>query len=203
MLPTIILLKFRISWAAQKTCELSPKSMMKVRFRRSKERWRKILRTPVCQATSNVSMAERRRVIDEHNSVIYTFLIVMALLIVVVGGLGLMTVMSINVLERRREIGVLRALGATRKMVLSIVLIEGSLIGAISWILAVAISGLISHELGNLAAGRILRTNLEFDADRVGILVWLVIVLFFGAAASFLPAWHASRATVRQLVEYE
>lgn len=152
---------------------------------------------------SHVSIVERRRVIDEHNSVIYTFLIVMALLIVIVGGLGLMTIMSIQVLERRREIGVLRSIGATRNRVIMIILVEGSLIGMLSWIIAVPVSALISKEIGNLAASRILRTHLEFVFDPTGIAIWFMIVLFFGAVASFIPAWNASRNTVRELIEYE
>jgi putative ABC transport system permease protein len=155
------------------------------------------------RSAASMSMAERRRVIDEHNSVIYAFLIIMAMLIVVVGGLGLMTVMSINVMERRREIGVMRAIGATRNQVLLLILVEGSFIGILSWILSVPLSTLISRTLGNLAASRILRTHLEFTPDPAGILIWLMIVLLFGAAASFLPAWNASRTTVRELIEYE
>ena len=155
------------------------------------------------RSSGSVSMAERRRVIDEHNSVIYAFLIVMALLIVVVGGLGLMTVMSISVLERRREIGVMRAIGATGNRVMMMILVEGGFIGILSWIVAVPLATLISNALGNLAASRILRTHLEFAADPLGIILWLLIVLLFGAAASFLPAWNASRNTVRELIEYE
>ena len=153
--------------------------------------------------TRSISMAERRRVIDEHNSVIYTFLIVMALVIVIVGGLGLMTIMSINVLERRREIGVLRSIGATKRKILVILLGEGMSIGLMSWLIAVPISFLISTPIGNLAAGRILHTKLEISSDLASALSWLVIVIVFGALASFLPAWNATRLTVRELIQYE
>ena len=153
--------------------------------------------------TSSVSMADRRRVIDEHNSVIYIFLIVMALLLVLVGGLGLMTIMSINVLERRREIGVLRTIGATRRRLLLILLGEGALIGALSWFLALPLSYLISVPLGNFAAGRILQTELSSATDPTGAILWLVIVFLFGAAASYLPALNATRTTIRELIDYE
>jgi putative ABC transport system permease protein len=155
------------------------------------------------RSASIVSMAERRQVIDEHNSVIYMFLIIMSILIVVVGGLGLVTVMGVIVLERRREIGVIRAIGATRNQVLLLILAEGSFIGILSWILSVPLSALISNSLGNLAASKILRTHLESAYDPSGILIWLMIVLVFGAAASFFPAWNAAGSTVRELVEYE
>jgi putative ABC transport system permease protein len=155
------------------------------------------------RATRLTSLADRRRVLDEHNKVIYTFLIFLAFQIVVVGGLGLMSVMSINVLERRREIGVLRAIGATRKKVLLIILVEGALIGLISWVIALISASLFSQLVGNFVANLMFHTDLDSAIDPIGILAWFLIVLLFGAVASFLPAWNASRMTVRQLVEYE
>ncbi len=71
----------------------------------------------------------REHVVTQFN-VIIVIPGVMALLLAVVGGLGLMGTMSINVLERRREIGVMRAIGAGNRAVLSIVIVEGLLIGA-------------------------------------------------------------------------
>ena len=64
----------------------------------------------------------------------------MAVLLGVVGGLGLMGTMTINVVERSREIGVLRAVGASDRSVLLIFLAEGVLIGALSWALGVLVS---------------------------------------------------------------
>ncbi|MBI4671570.1 MAG: FtsX-like permease family protein [Chloroflexi bacterium] len=154
------------------------------------------------RALSNSSRADSRKVYDDHLIVIYTFLMMMAFVIVAVGGLGLMTTMSINVLERRREMGVLRAIGATSKAVLLIILGEGALIGALSWILAVALAWLVSDSIGNFIVNQLFETDLDFRFDVLGAIVWLVIVIVFGALASFLPAWNASRVTVRQVVEY-
>lgn len=102
-----------------------------------------------------------------------------------------------------REIGILRAIGATRKAVLMMILGEGSLIGALSWAFAILPALLISNQLGNFVASRMFHTNLDPAMDPVGIILWLLLTLVFSAAASFLPAWNASRMTVRQLVEYE
>jgi putative ABC transport system permease protein len=155
------------------------------------------------KTSSATTMAERRIVIDEHNSVIYAFLILMSLLVVFVGGLGLMTIMSINVLERRREIGILRAIGATHKALLLILLSEGSLIGAFSWLLSIPPAFLISNSLGNFVANMMFHAKLESAFDPLGVVVWLILTLLFGAAASFLPAQNASRMSVRELIEYE
>src|SRR5262249_58113873 len=66
-----------------------------------------------------------RRNVGSQFGVIVNFLMIMAVLLAVVGGLGLMGTMSINVLERTREIGVLRAIGASNGAVLRIVIVEG------------------------------------------------------------------------------
>ncbi len=56
---------------------------------------------------------------------------------VLVGGLGLAGTMSMNVLERTREIGVMRAVGASDGAVLRVILVEGLLMAGLSWFLAI------------------------------------------------------------------
>ena len=65
--------------------------------------------------------------------VIIVLLLIMAFLLALIGGLGLMGTMSVNVLERTREIGVMRAIGASNRSVRRIFIIEGIIIGVISW----------------------------------------------------------------------
>jgi putative ABC transport system permease protein len=67
-------------------------------------------------------------------------MLAMAVMAAVVGGLGLASTMSINVVERGREIGVMRATGATSLAVAGIFICEGVLVGVLSWLLAVPIS---------------------------------------------------------------
>ena len=70
----------------------------------------------------------------------------------IVGALGLMGTMSINVLERKREIGVMRAIGASDSAVLRIFVVEGVIIGLLSWMGGILISQpmsrLISRQVG-------------------------------------------------------
>ncbi len=73
-------------------------------------------------------------------TVVVAFLILMALLLAAVGGLGLTTTMSINIMERVREVGVLRAIGASNASVRQIVLAEGIAMAVISWVLGALIS---------------------------------------------------------------
>ncbi len=127
----------------------------------------------------------------------------MSLLIAVVGGLGLMGTMSLNVLERIREIGVMRAIGASDGRVLQVVLSEGMVLGGISWILGALLSFPISILLSSQVGMLLFSFPLSFSFSVAGALYWLIISLVLSALASFLPAWRASRVTVREVLAYE
>lgn len=145
--------------------------------------------------------------IRQQNEVIFNILIgmlmVMAVLMAMVGGLGLMGTMTLNVLERTREIGVMRAIGASNGSVRRIVLVEGLLVGLISWaiasVLAVPFGALLSAALGQL----IFQTPLHYTVAVDGIVIWFVVVVVISTAASLFPANNAARLTVRQVLAYE
>jgi putative ABC transport system permease protein len=131
------------------------------------------------------------------------FLLVMAVLIAIVGGLGLMGTMSINVLERTREIGVMRAIGASNGDIQRIVIAEGLLIGFISWgigiLLSIPITGVLCYGVGVA----VLSAPMEPVYGVTGIIVWLIFTLILAIIASYLPARQASRLTVRDTLTYE
>jgi predicted lysophospholipase L1 biosynthesis ABC-type transport system permease subunit len=114
-----------------------------------------------------------RRIIGSQFGFIVSFLMIMALLLAVVGGLGLMGTMSINVLERTREIGVLRAIGASNGAVLRIVIVEGVLIGVISW----AIGAILALPLSILLSDAVGMAFLQMPLDFVFSLRGLVVIL--------------------------
>jgi putative ABC transport system permease protein len=129
--------------------------------------------------------------------------LMMALLLAVVGGLGLMGTLSINVLERTREIGVMRAIGAADGAVAWVFIVEGILIGLLSWLVgslcAVPLSGLLSDALGMA----LLQWPLAHTFSLQGVWLWLVVVVILSALASFWPARNATRLTVRDVLAYE
>jgi len=136
-------------------------------------------------------------------SVLTQFLLVMAILIAFVGGLGLMGTMSMNVMERTREIGVMRAIGASDRAILQMVIVEGMLIGVISWILGVILAQPITFVLNYAVGDSMLSSPLNYAFSLIGLLAWLAIVLVISALASALPAHNASRLTIREVLAYE
>ena len=155
------------------------------------------------RVSSTETIASIRENVEYQFNIIVVFLTIMAILIAVVGGLGLMGTMSINVIERTREIGVMRAVGASDGSVLRIFMVEGLFIGVLSWfvgaILALPIGKLLSDAVGIAFT----ESPLNYTFSVRGTLLWLVVVLILAALASFLPARSASRLTVREVLAYE
>jgi putative ABC transport system permease protein len=132
-----------------------------------------------------------------------TFLLIMALLLAVVGGLGLTGTMSINVLERTREIGVMRAIGASTPAIVRIVIFEGVFIGLLSWAQGVVLALPISRLLGSAIGTLIVRDPLSYAFSLPGAAIWLAVVAGVSAAASLAPALNAARISVREALAYE
>lgn len=131
------------------------------------------------------------------------FLLLMALLTAVVGGLGLMGTIGINVLERTRETGVMRAIGASTRAILNIFIMEGIVTGIVSWglaiVLALPISKLMSDQVGIMFSG----AAFDYKFSLAGVVFWLLLVIIISAAASLAPAMKAARLSVREVLAYE
>ena len=149
------------------------------------------------------TITDRRSQIQFQFDLLITFLVIMAALLAVVGGLGLTGTMSINVLERTREIGVMRAIGASDGSIRQIVIVEGILIGLISWAIGALMAWPISRLLSDAVGEAFLRRALKFGFSFEGVVIWLGAILVIAALASFFPAWRASRLTVREVLAYE
>ena len=135
-------------------------------------------------------------------AIIINLLASMAVVIALVGGVALSGVLSINVLERRREIGVMRAIGASSWQILRIFIGEGLLLAWLSWLIAWPLS---------FPAGRLLVAGLQgiigdelsYHTSPLGQLYWLGIVTVLAIAASLLPARGATQISVRESLAYQ
>jgi len=131
------------------------------------------------------------------------FLLTMAAMTALIGGLGLAGMMSLNVMERTREIGVMRSIGAANSMVSSVVVTEGLLIGVISWAFAIPLSVPISLGFDTMLGQAFFDEPLDFVFSPIGLIVWLAIVVIVSVIASLLPAYRATKMSVRETLAYE
>jgi putative ABC transport system permease protein len=136
-------------------------------------------------------------------NILVIFLLIMAFLTAFVGSIGLTGTMGMNVLERTREIGVMRAIGAVDLEIIRSVIIEGILIGLISWVLGVVLSFPISYLLLTIVSLAMFNATVPLAVTLQGFLIWLGLVLVLSVLASVVPARNASRLTIREVLAYE
>jgi putative ABC transport system permease protein len=135
-------------------------------------------------------------------SILTQLLMMMTILMAVVGSMGLSGTLSINVIERRREIGVMRAVGASSRDVNFVFTGESLMLGLISWILAVPI-GLGVGPLFVKTLGEVIDFPAEYYAATHGVWIWLGIVVVLSFIASWVPAHRATRISVNESLAYE
>lgn len=155
----------------------------------------------------NVSTVEAGLETRQENSqavnILVIFLLLMALLTAFVGSIGLTGTMGMNVLERTREIGVMRAIGAVDLDIIKTVVVEGALIGLISWALAVVVSFPISTMLLAIVGDAMIQAAMPMALTPWGFVIWLGVVLALAVVASMVPARSAARLTIREVLAYE
>ncbi len=152
-----------------------------------------------------MSHAERGVIIFNHLDIILTVILFLSLLVLFVAFLGFGSAMGINVVERTREIGVLRAIGATPKIIFQIFLVEGMIISVAGLLIGLIISLPLSN-LGAIFFGELIlgeNTPLYFSFNNFGFGLTLLITVFWGYIASRAPATKATFITVREAIAYE
>ena len=149
------------------------------------------------------SGGQLREASNDGFNVLTAFLLFLALLTALVGSIGLTGTMSLNVMERTREVGVLRAIGASDRMLMVTVLVEGAFIGLISWIMASLAAFPISILISDAISQSVFGGPADFGYTPIGFFIWLVIVVILSVLASVMPARSATRLTIREVLAYE
>lgn len=155
----------------------------------------------------NVAASQTTTQLKESNAasmdILVILLLSMVVLVSLVGGLGLAITMSLNVIERTREIGILRSIGARNGVVRRVVVLEGVVIGLISWALAIPCSVPLAVWLGNSLGVSLLARPLAYIFSWNAVGMWLGIMLVISVIASLVPAQTAARLTIREALAYE
>ena len=137
----------------------------------------------------------------EQSRVLSLALYAMSLIIGVMGALGVLNTLTLNVLERRREIGVLRAIGAMDANLVQVFLTEGLSLGLGGWIVGLVIGYPLGQLLLNLMQAVLFHIDYVFSPAMVASSFAFALVL--AALASLAPALGAARLRVGQVLRYE
>ena len=146
--------------------------------------------------------ADLRKTNEWQFSIVTSMLMALSVIVAIVGGFALMGALSIGVIERTKEIGVLRAVGARSHTILGIFIMEGLLEGWLSWLIAIPVSYLASPFVANALGHTLFGASLDYQFNWLAVGIWLVIVLSISLLASILPARGAARISVRDSLAY-
>jgi putative ABC transport system permease protein len=154
------------------------------------------------KVSSSQTQADLRTTNEWQFSIVTSMLLALSIIVALVGAISLMGVLSIGVIERTKEIGVLRAIGAKSRTILSIFVMEGILQGLLSWCIAVPISILVSPAAANAMGQAMFGATLDYKYNWPAVAIWLGIVLVISVLASIFPARSATRISVRDSLAY-
>ena len=136
-------------------------------------------------------------------NIITGFLGGIALISLIVGGIGITNTMYTSVLERTKEIGTMKAIGAQNKDILMIFLIESGLLGLIGGIIGIILGLGIAKGIEFIAFQQ-LGTRLLQAATPVYLFVGCLAFAFLtGAISGGIPAWQASKTNTVDALRYE
>lgn len=141
--------------------------------------------------------SELRTAVGDHVIILVRMLVAMAVILATVGLLGLASAMGTSVVERTREIGVMKAIGATGRRIRRLILGEALVIVGVSWVVAVLVSLPLTWLVEDLVGRLGFLAPLPFVVAPAAMLGWLALVTLGGTLATLLPARRAARLTVR------
>jgi putative ABC transport system permease protein len=147
--------------------------------------------------------AERVKIIYDHLKIIFVTIVFFALLVLMVSAIGMASATSINIMERTREIGVLRAIGATPRTIYRLFIAEGMIVSAISIVLGLFLSWPLSILASKFFGDLMLEVALHYSFSKSGLAITLISTSIFGWLASRIPARRAIQVSTREALAYE
>ncbi|GER83785.1 hypothetical protein KTAU_24220 [Thermogemmatispora aurantia] len=133
--------------------------------------------------------------------ILYALLYCAVAIIALVGVLSLFNILTMSILERRREIGILRALGASGGKVALAFWTEGLTLATVAWLLALVMGLPAGYGFIQLLGKLLL--PVPFTLNPLSLLGMLLLILLLASLASLGPAWGAARLNAAQALRYE
>ncbi len=148
------------------------------------------------------SMDDALKALGNITSILTVFLSAIASISLVVGGIGIMNIMLVSVVERTREIGLRKAVGATNKDILRQFLVESMLLTFMGGIIGIAIGAIIDF-LAYLILKTFLTTGWVFALPASAIILGTGVSMAIGIVFGFYPARQAARKSPIEALHYE
>ena len=150
-------------------------------------------------AESNLAMKEQALQLSAQSFALFD---VLAWIAVVVASLGVVNTLMMNVMERTREIGMLRGVGMTRWQVVKMILAEAGLMGVIGGVLGMGV-GLFMSQIFLMGANTTQGYDLQYVVPVQGLALAIVIALVVSQLAALWPSGRAARLQIVEAIQFE
>lgn len=134
--------------------------------------------------------------VGEITGLLTLFLTIVSGISLIVGGIGISNTMFMNVVERTREIGVLKAIGATKEEILNLFIIESSIFGIIGGATGIVFGAIVLFLINALVG---ISTSFSFEVS----IIALIFSGAIGVLSGTLPARRASEVSPVEALRYE
>jgi len=134
--------------------------------------------------------------------ILTTFLSIVVAISLLVGGIGIMNIMFVSVTERTREIGLRKAIGATKKDILSQFLIEAVLLTGFGGLIGIILGAILSFG-ASIGVGQALGSNIAFVFPWSAAVMGLAVSAFVGLVFGLVPAKKAANKDAIEALRYE
>ncbi|MDP1666276.1 MAG: FtsX-like permease family protein [Methylobacter sp.] len=151
---------------------------------------------------TTLAKLEQRQFAENQFRPITGMLLGLAVMIAAVGAIGLSGTLAIGVLQRTREIGVLRAIGASSSAIFKLFMLEGLFHGLLAWLISIPLAFLVAEPLAEQLGITMLGIHLDFVFSLLSVGFWLGFVLILAMLAAYFPARNASKIAVRAGLSY-
>ena len=146
---------------------------------------------------------EGLRVIEDHFEIIFSLMMLLTVIIIVIASNGIILTMITNVLERTREFGILKAIGALDKHIYKMLLSEGIIMGVIAWVSACILTLPLSYLIVTLLGQLLIQTPIALSLNLFVMLISLPLLLLISGLSALLPAYRVTKLVIRDALVYE
>ena len=153
----------------------------------------------------NLSVASNQLLIGRAMNLLrqtYSLFDVLALIALFVAGLGVVNTLTMNVIERTQEIGMLRSIGLTRGQVLTMILSEAGLMGLIGGLLGL-VFGILLTRIFLFAMTAMSGYKVTYVIPLIAVIAGVLISLVVSQLAAILPARRAAKIRILEAIHYE
>lgn len=152
---------------------------------------------------SIMSSKRASRIIYAHLDGIIDALLLLAALMLFVGVLGMASGISTSVVERTREIGILRAIGGKPSAIRSILSAESIVMATLGWFMALIVAQPISRVLADYFGTVLVEYPFAYEGSLMGVAISLAGAIVLALLSTIVPAFLANRQPVKEAIAYE